>query len=207
MKYIQLLLFTLWLLARLSFASELDQLGEQMNNFYLDPSAEQFALFQEQLDNHGSLLKNNQNVASLLASVMLARVHQKYKWPIISSEFGENARLIIEGDNELSNFVNDDALVNPTKLDVWWASFFGTGDEKYLKNIYDYVGKDLSKECNTELMLVYAAASWSFQVNCKQHVKVVEFARSKIREPSLPEYKKEFLRECIDFATKHPTEG
>lgn len=200
-----ILYFAAAIWSQTSFADALEEFGNQMSYFYLSPSQDKFNAIQRNADNLREKLEESQNGADILVAVMVAKISKKHQWPIINSAFGLRAKEIMDGKSSLAKYVLDDSQVDPTKLDVWWASFFAVGEEKYLDNIFQYAGLELPKG-DLGKMLVIGAASWSFKANCKQHQKVLEFARQKLRSPSVPEVQKIFIKECIAFAEGKGTE-
>ena len=111
----------------------------------------------------------------------------------------------MKGQSRLAKYVSDDTRVDPSKLDIWWTSFFATGDEKFLDNIFQYAGLELPNG-DTARMLVIGAATWSFKANCRQHKKVLEFAKLKLHAGGLPESQEVFIRECVEYASEKNTE-
>jgi hypothetical protein len=128
--------------------------------------------------------------------VMIARISNKYGWPIADNVLGAKASEILGGTSPLAKFVSDDTQINPAKLDIWWSSFFATGDERYLENIFRYAGLELPKG-NLDRMQVIGAATWSFKANCRQHIKVLEFAKKKLASQLASERQAKFLRDCV----------
>jgi hypothetical protein len=101
----------------------------------------------------------------------------------------------------------DDSQVDPTKLDIWWTSFFATGDERFLKNIFQFAGIEvLNGKGDMARIPVIGAATWSFKANCRQHKKVLEFAKHKLDAGRLSEYQEKYIRECIEYAGEKSTE-
>jgi hypothetical protein len=180
----------------IAFAASLEDFGNKMSYFYLSPSREAFDAFQHDADQFSGKLKSTGNGADALVSVMIARISQKYGWPITGGVLGAKAAEILAGTSLFAKFVSDDTQINPTKLDIWWSSFFATGDERYLEYIYRYAGQEMPKG-DIERTLVIGAASWSFKSNCIQHKKVLEFARKKLALNAASEKQMQFLRDCI----------
>jgi len=179
--------------------NDLDEFDNQMSSFYLSPSENAFQIFQKRAIQFQNKLEGSKNGADLLVAVMIARASQTYGWPIADSVFGDKAKEIIAGKSPLAMYVSDDSRVDPTKLDIWWASFLATGDTLFLEKIFVYVGHELPKD-NINKMLVIGAATWSFKSNCKQHKKVLEFAKIKLGLVSISESQRKFLKECIAYA-------
>jgi hypothetical protein len=177
----------------------LEDFGYRMSYFYIAPSREAFSDFQRGASQFKRELEGAGNGADLLVSVMIAKISEKYDWPISDGAFSANANEILAGKSRLSKYLIDDSQVDPTKLDVWWASFFATGEEHYLENIIQYAGLELPKS-DIGKMLVIGAATWSFRANCRQHKKVLEFAKRKLSSVTDNEPQMEFLRDCITFA-------
>ena len=132
----------------------MQELAQQMSCFYKKPTKTNFIKFQNNAELNKRMFSNNNN-AKLLISVMIACISKKYNWSIIQTSFSKMAKDIIENKSDLARFVNDKKIVNPTKLDIWWASFFATGEIKYLNNIFSYTGKNIDKKENTKDMLIY----------------------------------------------------
>jgi hypothetical protein len=110
------------------------------------------------------------------------------------------ARAIAAGDsnNRTARFVNDDTKVTPTKLDLWWISFFATGDEKYLALILKQTrdSRPQGEQPRTNRVLVAGAAKWSFQANCRQHAAVRRFAKNAMERDEWAS-SKQFLQQCV----------
>ncbi|MCM0080002.1 hypothetical protein L4X63_00200 [Geomonas sp. Red32] len=202
MKRAMSLAFLLVLLICLpAIADELEDFGSQMSYFYLAPSAEGFKAFQAKADKFRGQFEKAGNGAKVLTAVMIARISEKNGWPITDGALGDLAREIAKGESKLAKYVSDDAQVDPGKLDVWWASFFATGDERYLERIFNYAGLELPKG-DIERLMVIGSATWSFKANCRQHKKVLEFAKRKLEAPGLAEPQRSFLRDCIKSAVE-----
>lgn len=185
-----------------ALADDLSDFGHQMSHFYLAPSQEAFESFQKNANEFQQKLDATKNGASVLVAVMIVRISQQYHWSIGNGIFGARAKELTRGQSELAKFVFDDLQVNPMKLDIWWASFFATGDEEYLEKIFSYAGLELPKN-NLPLMLTIGAAKWSFKSNCRQHKKILEFVRQKLESPTLSEMQIKFLKECIAYGEQN----
>ena len=175
------------------------EFAKQMTYFYKQPTEKNFIKFQKNAELNKKLFSSNNN-AKLLVSIMIARIAQKYNWPIIQTSFSKMAEEVIANKTKLARFVNDDKIVNPTKLDIWWGSFFATGEIKYLNNIFEYTGKNTDEKENIKDIIIYRAADWSFKSNCKQHQKVLNFAEKQLNNSNLSDFKRQYLKECIRYA-------
>ena len=193
LRIISLLIF----LSVTSSAQTLEEFGRQMSFFYKAPSKEAFLKFQNNADKHQKAFKSTKNGADILVALMIARISEENDWPIISKSFGEKAKEILEGNSKLAKYINDPARVDPGKLDMWWASYFATGNEIYLEKIFTYVGEN-PKEAPSRLIMVYGAASWSFKANCRQHKSVYDFAQNKLNKNKFHSYKTNFLKSCLE---------
>lgn len=176
-----------------SYGDELEQFSKQMTYFYLKPSESEFQSLQSKANKFEDQLKK----ASLLLAVMSVRINEKHGWPIQETFFSNTAKDILREESKLSQFVYDDSQVNPMKLDIWWVSFFATGEEQYLNNILQYAGEKAAKG-DTGKLLVFSAATWSFKSNCNQHEKVREFAQKIITEGKFSPSKQALLNECVN---------
>ncbi len=177
-------------------AQNLEDFGDAMSDFYLDPTEQAFRKFQSDADQLRSQLEGDGNGADLLVAVMIARISAKYRWPISDGAFGVRAKELLNGQSVLAKYISNDTQVDPTKLDVWWASYYATGEDRYLENIFQYAGIELPKG-DVGRMQVVGAATWSFKANCRQHKAVLASAKKRLDDSSLSDAHANFLKECI----------
>ncbi len=198
MRKIAIFLFVIFL-ANLCHADEMQKFGKQLSYFYLNPTQKNFIEFQKRAMNFEQQLKSSKNHADVMVALMVARISEKYNWSILDAFFKKQSLEILQGKSRLAKFINDDNIVNPAKLDLWWASYFATGDEKYLNKILLYAGEELPKG-DTSKLLVIGAATWSFKSNCKQHKSIRDFALKMSKDSSLSMKKREYLLKVVEFA-------
>jgi hypothetical protein len=177
-------------------SSELEKLGKRMTCFYKAPTKEEFENFQKDIVPFQDFFAKRPDT-KLLVAVFIARVSKKYGYPITDTPFAEMARKILDPKSDLAKLSDDDSKISPTKLDVWWTSFFATADTKYLEKIFQFVGRDMDNDRNVRNLLVDGAANWSFKSNCRQHEKIMAFAKAKLEKGSLPPSKIKFLKQCV----------
>ena len=181
-------------------ANELQKFGIQMSYFYVNPTEKSFIEFQKDAANFEQQLKSSKNHADIMVALMVARISEKYNWPIQDTFLKPQSLEILQGKSKLANFINDDSAVNPTKLDIWWASYFATGDDQYLHKILQFAGEEMPTKGDVTKLLVIGAATWSFKSNCKQHTSVRDFAVKTSKNNSLSPKKRAYLREVIAFS-------
>lgn len=186
-------------------ADDLEDFGYQMSYFYLSPSEKAFESLQAKAEQLRGRLESAGNGADILTAVMIARISEKHGWTIDDGHLGAIAKEILKGNSRLAKYVADDSQVDPGKLDVWWASFFGTGDEQFLEKIFRFAGLDLP-DGDIGRMLIIGAATWSFKANCRQHEKVLDFAKRKLDAPGLAKSQAGFVRDCIEYASAKKTD-
>lgn len=182
-----------------AWADSYQDFSRQLSYFYLHPTKASFAKFQQDANRYQSQLEQKQNGADILVAVMIAKISGTKKWPIIDGNFGRIARQILARKTRLARYVWDDSKVDPGKLDIWWVSYFATGDKAYLDKIFRYVGLPKPKH-DVMRKMVIAAANWSFKSNCRQHKSVLEYARRQLWTASLTTKRKTFLKDCITKA-------
>lgn len=180
-----------------SKAQNLDDFQDKGTYFYLSPSEKAFNEFQKSAEDNKNEILRLGNGSEIITSVMLARINAKYNWPLTDNIFGTIAKEILVGKSPLAKYVNDDSQVTPNKIDIWWASFFATGEDIYLKKIFNYVGK-IPDKSDDELTVLILVSSWSFKSICQQHDKVLGFAKQMLVSDSILDSQALFLKLCID---------
>ncbi len=203
-KSIALILFGIALaLCSNAWADDFEDFSQQLTYFYLHPARASFEKFQKDANRFQSQLENNENGADILVAVMIAKIAQTRKWPVVDGHFGKIAKEILARKTRLAKYIWDDSRVDPGKLDVWWVSYFATGDTSYLEKIFRYAGFPLPKH-DAQRMLVIGAASWSFKSNCKQHKSVLEFAKRKLHSASVSDERRKVIKQWIAYAESGP---
>ncbi len=176
-------------------AADVHKLDDEMAYFYLTPTPENLRHLQAEADRLADSLPSSGNVDKLVA-VEIATATEKHHWEITGS--GRISRLaeeLREGKSQAAKYVRDDLNVDVAKLDIWWADFFATGDEKYLAKILRQAKNPRPGERAADFMMP-AMAAWSFKSNCQQHKAVLAFARRCLKSNAFPD-KKTFLQECV----------
>ena len=131
----------------------------------------------------------------LVTSAFLVGAHDRYGWPISGdSQIGKAALEIISGKGKPAAYLNDDRMVNGTKIELWWMSYFGSQDEAYLFKLLKYAGDPAPQ--NRVRALRVQLASQSFKANCQQIKSVQEFARRVLNDPAYKD-RKAFLLSCL----------
>ncbi len=195
----------LTLVAQTAPADDLEKFGEQMSYFYLSPSRESFDAFQQKAEQYRTQLQSAGNGADLLVAVMISKASQAHGWMIGDGQLAQIAKEISEGKSDLARYVANDQQVDPTKIDIWWASFFATGDVHFLENVFQFAGQEPPKG-DFGRMLVVGAATWSFKANCRQHQRVLDFAKEKLADPGNAGGKVRFLKECVSYGEANGAE-
>lgn len=195
MKTLIKLIYTVTLIPALLFADDFESFGKQMGDFYLSPSQQEFEVFQVQANRFEEELCAKDNGTGLLVSVMISEISKKYSWPISrEGKIATTAKEIAKGESDLAKYVEDDKQVDPGKLDIWWCSYFATGETKYLDKLLVYAGEELP-EGDINKMMVIGAATWSFKSNCEHHESIKSYTLKMIDKPEYT-HKKAFLQEC-----------
>ncbi len=69
-------------------------------------------------------------------------------------------------------------IISPQALDMLWATFFATGDERVVRRIISVL--QLSKDNKSAEALIGTSALWSLKSNAKQHEKVMAICKEEI---------------------------
>lgn len=184
-----------------SAQDEMKETSREMMQFYANASEEQFAKINATLAKHQESIvqMGKRNRFDVLAATFLARAHQKFDYEISGDgPVIELARDIVAKNeaNERAVFVNDNDDVTPSKLDVWWVSFFTTGETLYLEFLLAQTGDANVAPGNPADATIRRVANWSFRSNCKNHDVVRDFAAAAVEQDKWKE-QKEFLEECL----------
>ncbi len=83
-------------------------------------------------------------------------------------------------------------ITDPSHLDMLWAAFMASGDERYVKRIIRVLPWSEDERNRTKLMIGEMAA-WSLASNVFQHEKVLEICQAEIQKSS-PKVKRHLLR-------------
>jgi hypothetical protein len=178
------------------FAQTLEEFGGEMSNFYMEPSLARFEKLQNLSDKFYKELKEADGGAEVLVSIMIWRAAEKNSWPISGKgKASKLAKELASKKGKMYAYIVDDKLVDPSKLDMWWSSFFATGDETYRDKILFYAGVDKEGKPIDDLLII-GAATWSFKANCRQHDLVKKFAEKSLISPKYSD-RKVFLQSCL----------
>ena len=183
-----------------------DVFEKRMTSFFQNPTKAHFDEIAGLIaKNEDAFIKKSNHVALLMA-VFLARAHEKFGFELpAEGRIAAKARQIVDNgpDDKMARFVNHKKPITPTKLDVWWVSFFATGDEKYLELILSQVMdlKETKGKHDMGRLLVAGAANWSFRSNVQQHPAICKFAEKAAKNPKWKE-QRDFLESCIAEASK-----
>jgi hypothetical protein len=198
-RIIRIAAFLLALCAVQTGGADLRKFGDEMAYFYLAPTKEKFDALQTKADQLYDELKKTGGKGEILAGVFLAKVAMKHRWEITGNGAASAvAKDVVQGTSNFAKYVNNDTMVDLHKLDIWWSSFFATGDNEYLAKILKYARRPQPGEHAADFMMP-AMAAWSFKSNCAQHRAVAAFAKDCLENNRFPA-KNDFLRQCIAFA-------
>src|ERR1019366_1352485 len=90
-----------------------------------------------------------------------------------------------------------DEITSPQFLDALWASFFATGDERYVWRLISALPM-VDTKGDVSKMLIGGAAQWSLTSNAIQHGRVMEICEAQLN--TLPDDQKPALKKVIDSA-------
>lgn len=182
--------------------SDTYSMGAEVMRFHLAPSRQRFEQLEAGIDRLATTLRAKGNEADRNMAVFLARAAEMHHWPITGkSPIAQTAREIAAGKSALARYVRDSQAVDLGKLDIWWASFFATGESKYLALLLSHAREPRPGEHAADFM-VPAMAAWSFESNCRQDPTVLAFAREALAKNAYPE-KTAFLKQCVAAAGGH----
>ena len=192
----------------------MDELYRQMMVFHVEPTKANFDRIQELMKkNLDALAQKENDRKALRIAIFLARVKEKYSWDIADiGSFDDLAREISQGSSDLARYVNRDDMVDPLKLDIWWRSYFATGDDKYLTKLLEQTGDldDLKKmevdsqedrDLFLKRVVLMSVANGSVKFNCQHFPSVLQHVKKAVAYESNTG-RKRFLEECIQSVGK-----
>ncbi len=183
---------------------QLEKLGIDMMYFYQHPQQNQFQEIQEKAVK--LLPKQDKHLPAFLVWVDVAS--KKYGWEINDDFFPELMNEIHNPNSPMAQFIADDKIISPTKLDMWWASFFATGESQYVRKVFNQAIKlkatkqviDAKQKKTRREMIMFAtlmSAEWSFKSNCQQHAKIRKFSQHWQKENDLTTEARALLDYCV----------
>ncbi len=135
------------------------------------------------------------HITAICAS-FLAAAHDRHGYPFQSTGiFSSRAKEIVSKKGSFAEYILDDTDVDTSKFDVWWMSYLGSQDDKYLHKILKWAGSESPKRDAVRSAYI-RTASWSFKSNCQQISGVKDFAKRAIADPCYKD-KQTFLKTCI----------
>ena len=172
-------------------------IGSAMMKFPQQPSEKAFRAIESKLEVAPPLENaDSETHSNLIGAAFLAGASERYKWAIAGkNRFAQQAREILSGKGRLANYVLDDKLIDSNKFDVWWMSYLGSQDDKYLYKLLKFAGNPVPKNDPAKAALI-DAATWSFMSNCKQIKGVRDFAEARLHDPACAD-KRTFLAACV----------
>ena len=172
------------------------QMGEtfpKITTFYKNPTQEVFSSISNVIETNNDFIMKTSEKSGVhfVLATFIARASSKNEFEI--SGEGEILKLAKDiatnnQENDVAKAINDNENVTPRKLDLWWTSFYATGETDYLDRIL--------AQLNSEDPLLQELAAWSFKSNCKARPDVKSFAKKAIEDEKYTKHK-EFLEKCI----------
>lgn len=85
--------------------------------------------------------------------------------------------------------INEMPMDNTALLDMLWAAYCASGDEKYVKRLLTSLPWADGDQKNLNKLMLASAAKWSLTSNCEQHPKVMEICEQVASsDPALKKY-------------------
>jgi hypothetical protein len=158
-------------------AKSLEAVSDDLTHFYEAPTAARFAALQADVETHKAALGPSIGNPGLLISVAFARIAAKHGWQLRDGAYAVTASEILDGRTAVAKYVADDKAVDAAKLDIWWASYFATGETVYLEKIAAQA--KASPGDDRMRVAVVAAARWSLASNCRMHPSIAAYLKSR----------------------------
>jgi len=173
-------------------------IAKSMMAFPQEPTERSFRSIESKLEALPQLADTeDERHLKLICAAFLAAGHQSHGWALSGNgQFGKTALEIISGNGRAATYVDDDNDIDSSKFDVWWMSYLGSQDDKYLQKLLKYAGSPMPINDPVKAALINSA-TWSFKSNCQQIDGVKEFAKRCMNDPKYKD-KADFLRSCID---------
>lgn len=85
--------------------------------------------------------------------------------------------------------INEMPMDNTALLDMLWAAYCASGDDKYVKRLLTSLPWADGDQKNLNKLMLASAAKWSLTSNCEQHPKVMEICEQVASsDPALKKY-------------------
>lgn len=187
----------------------INQIDKDISFFYQNPQKATFIRLQKQFPIIEKYMANKPSRSTALPMIIwLDLVAKKHQWALDPTFKPKTIKQLNTPGSKLHQLAYGKGQLSPLKLDIWWSSFFATGDVAYVEKIYQQAkqletinaqmeeGFKTQKKQDIFPFLVASAADWSFISNCQQHAVIRDFARNQLKNTVL-ENEKTLLEKCL----------
>lgn len=191
----------------------LNRLNQKIAYFYQQPNQADFNWVQDNRQSIEDALTANKKRHNAFAGVVVwvSQVADKHQWKIQPDYYPSAIKQLNTPGSRAYQIFHGKPQITPQTLDMWWSSFFATGDMEYVKRIFNQA-KQLQKitadaEKNAQqgkkskrdilAFLVAGAAEWSFLSNCRQHAVIQVFAKKQLSHGGLSAAEQTLLTRCV----------
>lgn len=174
----------------------LGAINQEMTFFYTDPRRQVFNHVQERILLLEKPLTETNPTAMWLMATWVYRVSTQYDWPVQATFYPQVMAQFADKNSRVGQLIRyqGSEVNSPEYLDIWWVSYFATGDNDYLMLLLEVAKQapklkkiNESKAGNKQLTqqdlmpyLTAEAAQWSWLSNCHQHPAIRQFATEQL---------------------------
>ena len=125
----------------------------------------------------------NQEKMVILHSIWYSNTRQAkdYLGALSKTVEGEMKELVTYFQGESPPGIEQIQITSPSSLDMLWAAFMATGDEKYVIHLMSVLPYENIKDDQTK-QLIGEAAKWSLISNAKKHEKVMSICVNQLTQ-------------------------
>lgn len=178
-------------------------LRELTKSYYLDPRPEYVELAIRELAAIDQFLENQDTwppMVGFLAEIFAAEPDRVPAWSALIEGLDEPARVIFRKALERSKGPrhDQDAEPSPSLNDIWWGSFFASGNTAFLDRLVDQLAL-VDGRPDLASFMVGSSAKWSLASNARQHRAVRSYLEARLAEEAGSQAgRREHLHEVLE---------
>ena len=191
---------------------QLQKIDDLLTTFYQKPTQAQMNQLTKSLSEHSDEISLRTSLG-LFSAIVMGYASQKNNLQINGQGEVFDAAKAIAADDEsarLVQYLKNHGSVDQTRLDIWWYSFFATGDSQYLDRILEQTGDLFADEFRGDARAALIA-NGSLMTHAAKHKAVAQYCEKALVKKALVKnqdhWRESLLKHCLAFSKTKPIKG